>query len=495
MFPIGTAAAPGGVVAGARVEGHLNACRGVTELGEEDVEGAVRVAGHQAGDLGRVGDEVAGRVDLEGEYSRWGGDSAVGLTGDEQSRAARRPEERLAPEGRRRHEIACERMERHGAVIGNGHSVGRAIRGTAYRDAHERGRHRAGFVHLTVGIGVTVAEEGVAGWIGVVGGEVVGVRHERHVAAVRADRCRDGTLVANGAIGREMNDARRNVADLTEVPVAVRVAVVHEDIGVVAGRARMCIGGIEVVGRRGEDDPSSVGADRTSVRDAPTGGLGAGGRDADPGGTFGAGLVEYAVAVGVADAYEGVTIAVRVAGEDVSGVGVEQHDVAVARDVDERGVAVAGREVGRRTGDREAVHDRGRHCARLVEYAVGVGVAIAHEHVGPSVHIADDEVRRIGLERDVAAVVAHGGDRATAVRLSTTGREADARGHAQDGVAHERIHDAVRVVRDETRVGRGEADVAAVARDARKETCNEVAVYDTRALAAIWCDAQPLGRP
>ncbi len=99
-----------------------------------------------------------------------------------------------------------------------------------------------------------------------------------------------------------------------------------------------------------------------------------------------------------------------------------------------------------------------------------------------------DEVRRVGAERDVAAVVAHGRQRAVGVALRPERVDADQRSDAELTVAHEHVALAVGVARNEVRGVRGERDVAAVVADGRQ-------ARPSRSLHATARDAHPFRRP
>src|SRR5207253_1283604 len=98
------------------------------------------------------------------------------------------------------------------------------------------------------------------------------------------------------------------------------------------------------------------------------------------------------------------------------------------------------------------------------------GPAVADEDVAEPVRVVRDEVRRRGLEGDVAAVRAQDRLGALAVadvapRLAAAAGEADAGDLAGREVADEDVREPVRVAPDEVRGERLERDVAAVRAD------------------------------
>ena len=268
--------------------------------------------------------------------------------------------------------------------------------------------------------GLAVVDEDVERPVGVAGHQVRVGRVEGDIAAVAADRRRVAAVVR--AVGARLLALAGDADALRAAGAAVADEHVGELVRVSPDEVR----------RRGlERDIAAVGAERRLSALAPdlAPGLDAAARDAHPRGLAGGEVAD-----------EDVHLAIRVAGDEVRGGGLEGH-VAAAR-------ADRGRAAGAVRLAVRADADPLGHAAR----------AVVQEDVGDAVGVAGDEVRRVRLEDDVAPVRADAaGDRAAPgiarrLALGAASRDADPLGLAVRAVVHEDVPALVRVAGDE--VGR-----------------------------------------
>ena len=266
-----------------------------------------------------------------------------------------------------------------------------------------------------------VAHEHVRRAVRVAGNEVRGVRSERDVTSVGADRGLEAECVGLCSGGRDADALRRRahtVAD-EDVADAVRVA------------------GDEVVRSGAESDVASAGADRRGTAAVARSGLRARAADVDA-------LRDAEGAV--ADKY--VILTVGVAGHEVRG-GARKRNVAPVRADRRTEAAEVGFGLRARRGDADAFGQ--------------VALAVVHENVGSLVGVTRYEIGRIRLESDIAPV---GADRRSgeslAVGFGAAAGNADALDGPRRAIAHEDVLEAVRVTGDEVRRERVERDVASV---------------------------------
>jgi len=291
-----------------------------------------------------------------------------------------------------------------------------------------------------------VVDEHVVRAVRVAGDEVGRRAVERDQATVGR---KDGPCTGTVSLGPAGGDA--HALGRTRLPV------VHEHVG----RA-VRVAGDEVGRRAVEGDEATIGREDGPCTEAVS--LAPARRDAYPLGRARLPVVD-----------EQVGCAVRVAGDEVGRIALEGDQAAVGRErgEGEEAAAVAGPLRPTAGGDAHPLR-----CASL---------PVVDEHVGLAVRIADDEVGRIALERDEAAVGREGGVAADVVGLGPVGGDAHARGHARLPVADEHVGRAVRVADDE--VGRIalKRDQTAVGREGGAQAGGV-------ALGAARGDAHALGR-